>query len=81
MLIAEKEGFRRVTSRMNAKGMSVGAYAHRTFSFRIHRATDGMRTMRSIVRMPARYEPGHTKCASKGEAQKMKELAFGEFYR
>ena len=50
------------------KRMSVGACAQRTFSFCIHRATDGMRTMRSIVRMPARYEPGHTKCATKGEA-------------
>ena len=37
--------------------------------------------MRSIVRMPDRYEPEHTKCASKGEALKMKGLAFGEFYR
>ena len=50
------------------KRMSVGACAQRTFSLRIHRATDGMRTMRSIVRMPALYEPGHTQCASKGEA-------------
>ncbi len=50
------------------KRMSVSACAQRTFSLRIHRATDGMRTMRSIVRMPARYEPGHTQCASKGEA-------------